>query len=204
MLSIDTTAFIVAPHAIKVLQSAGYKLVTVAECLGQQPYLSTGPPTAVSRSSLFICNNTPIDISCIRFVGHMVLLNIGLEHFAHHNTLYFPCLSAPFVMFLDVMTKLDIWSNVNVLNCEISAECLVLTTLGFDFWIRVQVNRLNGVHRCLTRLCILDTALFAGHLQPDADQRWCLNLGNVHCPVQRRPTVPSCFSKRWTYRAPGS
>ena len=25
MLSIDTTAFIVAPHAIKVLQSAGYR-----------------------------------------------------------------------------------------------------------------------------------------------------------------------------------
>ena len=49
------------------------------------------------------------------------------------------------------MTKLDIWSNVNVLNCEISAECLVLTTLRFDFWIRVQVNRLNGIHR-VTRL----------------------------------------------------
>jgi len=41
----NTTAFIVAPHAIKVLLSAGYKLVTVADCLGQQPYLSTGPPT---------------------------------------------------------------------------------------------------------------------------------------------------------------
>ena len=52
------------------------------------------------------------------------------------------------------MTKLDIWSNVNVLNCEISAECLVLTTLRFDFWIRVQVNRLNGIHRRVTRLCI--------------------------------------------------
>ena len=61
MLSIGTTAFIVAPHAIKVLQSAGYKLVTVAECLGQQPYLSTGPPTAV-RFSPFISNNTLIDI----------------------------------------------------------------------------------------------------------------------------------------------
>ena len=154
MLSIDTTAFIVAPHAIKVLQSAGYKLVTVAECLGQQPYLSTGPPTAVRFSSPFISNNTLIDIMYILFVGHMVLLNIGLEHFAHHNTLYLLCLSAPFVMFLDVMTKLDIWSNVNVLNCEISAECLVLTTLRFDFWIRVQVNRLNGIHRRVTRLCI--------------------------------------------------
>ena len=148
MLSIDTTAFIVAPHAIKVLQSAGYKQVTVAECLGQQPYLSTGPPTAVRFSSPFISNNTLIDI---RFVGHMVLLNIGLEHFAHHNTLYFLCLSAPFVMFLDVITKFDIWSNVNLLN-------------------------LNGVHRRLTRLCILYNALFAAHLQPDADQRWCFNF----------------------------
>ena len=181
MLSIDTTAFIVTPHAIKVLQSTGYKLVTVAECLGQQPYLSTRPPTAVRFSSPFISNSTLIDIFCIRFVGHMVLLNIELEHFAHHNTLYILCLFAPFVMFLDVVTKLDIWSNVNVPTCELSAECLVLTTLRFDFWIRVQVNRLNGIHRCLTRLCILDTALFAAHLQPDADQRWCFNLGNVHC-----------------------
>ena len=73
MLSINTTAFIVAPHAIKVLRSAGYKLVTVAECLGQQPYLSTEPPTAVRFSSLFISNNTLIDILYILFVGHMVL-----------------------------------------------------------------------------------------------------------------------------------
>ena len=54
MLSLDTIAFMVAPHAIKVLQSAGYKLVTVAECLSQQPYLSTGPPTAARCSSLTI------------------------------------------------------------------------------------------------------------------------------------------------------
>ena len=105
MLSINTTAFIVAPHAIKVLQSAGYKLVTVAECPCQQPYLSTEPPTAVRYSSPFISNNTLIDILYILFVGHMVLLNIGLEHFAHHNTLYFLCLSSPFVMFLDVHDK---------------------------------------------------------------------------------------------------
>ena len=98
MLSIDTTAFIVAPHAIKVLQSTGYKLVTVAECLGQQPYLSTGPPTAVRFSSPFISNSTLIDIFYILFLGRMVLLNIGHEHFAHHNTLYFLCLSAPFLI----------------------------------------------------------------------------------------------------------
>ena len=113
----------------------------------------------------------------------MVLLNIGLEHFAHHNTLYFLCLSAPFVMFLDVITKLDIWSNVNVSICGLSTECLVLATLRFKFWIHVQVNRLNGVHRRLTCLCFLYNALFAAHLQPDADQRWCFNLGNVDCPA---------------------
>ena len=106
----------------------------------------------------------------------MVLLNIGLEHFAHHNTLYSLCLSVPFVMFLDVITKLDIWSNVNLLNCEMSAKYLVLTTLRFCFRIHVQVHRLNGVHRRLTRLCILYNSLFAANLQPDADQRWCFNF----------------------------
>ena len=105
MLSIDTTASIVAPHAIKVLQGADYKLVTVAECLGQQPYLSTEPPTTVRFSLPFISNNTLIDIFYILFIGHMVLLNIGLEHFAHYNTFYFLCLSSLFVMFLDVHDK---------------------------------------------------------------------------------------------------
>ena len=153
MLSIDTTAFIVAPHAIKVLQGADYKLVTVAECLCQQPYLSTGPPTSVHCSSPFISNNTLIDIFYILFVGHMVLLNIGLFDILHTTIPYtsFVCLLR-FSMFV---TKLDIWSNVNMLNCEISAECLVVTTLRFDFWIRVQVHRLNGIHRRVTRLCII-------------------------------------------------
>ena len=35
----------VLPYAIKELQKAGYNLVTVAECLGQQPYHSQGPPS---------------------------------------------------------------------------------------------------------------------------------------------------------------
>jgi len=39
------TAHVVVPHAIKTLQAAGYKLVTVAECLGGvQPYQSVGKP----------------------------------------------------------------------------------------------------------------------------------------------------------------
>jgi peptidoglycan/xylan/chitin deacetylase (PgdA/CDA1 family) len=39
-----TTAHQVLPFAISKLQAAGYNLVTLAECLGQQPYQSVGTP----------------------------------------------------------------------------------------------------------------------------------------------------------------
>ncbi|KAJ7881104.1 carbohydrate esterase family 4 protein [Mycena olivaceomarginata] len=39
----ETTVSDVLPYAIKKLQAAGYKLVTVAECLGMAPYTSVGP-----------------------------------------------------------------------------------------------------------------------------------------------------------------
>ena len=35
----------VLPYAIKVLQAAGYDLVTVAECLGENPYLRVEDPS---------------------------------------------------------------------------------------------------------------------------------------------------------------
>ncbi|KAK0186034.1 carbohydrate esterase family 4 protein [Armillaria mellea] len=38
----ESTAITVLPHAIEVLQGAGYSLVTVAECLGLSPYSSVG------------------------------------------------------------------------------------------------------------------------------------------------------------------
>ena len=41
-------------YAIKELQKAGYKLVTVAECLGQQPYHSQGPPSTRDVCVYFI------------------------------------------------------------------------------------------------------------------------------------------------------
>ncbi|KAK0469444.1 carbohydrate esterase family 4 protein [Desarmillaria tabescens] len=40
--TVESTGSTVLPHAIEVLQGAGYKLVTVAECLGLPPYLSVG------------------------------------------------------------------------------------------------------------------------------------------------------------------
>jgi len=40
----EQTVHVVLPHAIKTLQDAGYKLVTVAECLGEKPYQSITAP----------------------------------------------------------------------------------------------------------------------------------------------------------------
>lgn len=39
-----TTANSTLPYALGVLKKAGYKMVSVADCLGQKPYLSIGPP----------------------------------------------------------------------------------------------------------------------------------------------------------------
>ncbi|EKM76645.1 hypothetical protein AGABI1DRAFT_115728 [Agaricus bisporus var. burnettii JB137-S8] len=36
--------YIVLPYAIRKLQAAGYRLVTLAECLGEQPYSKIGSP----------------------------------------------------------------------------------------------------------------------------------------------------------------
>ncbi|KAG9081234.1 Carbohydrate esterase 4 protein, partial [Ceratobasidium sp. 392] len=49
----ETTAHTVLPYAIEKLQAAGYQLVTVAECLGKQPYQSVGSPTP--RNSTWKC-----------------------------------------------------------------------------------------------------------------------------------------------------
>jgi len=40
----EQTAHVIVPHAIQVLQQNGYRLVTVAECLGLEPYQSVGQP----------------------------------------------------------------------------------------------------------------------------------------------------------------
>ncbi|KAF8072278.1 carbohydrate esterase family 4 protein [Lyophyllum atratum] len=48
----------VVPHAIATLQKAGYKLVTLAECLGREPYQSVGTPSVRDVRFLFL-------LSCI-------------------------------------------------------------------------------------------------------------------------------------------
>ncbi|KAG8682343.1 Carbohydrate esterase 4 protein [Ceratobasidium sp. 394] len=49
----ETTAHTVLPYAIQKLQAAGYQLVTVAECLGKNPYQAVGSPTP--RDSSWVC-----------------------------------------------------------------------------------------------------------------------------------------------------
>ncbi|KDR81985.1 hypothetical protein GALMADRAFT_240389 [Galerina marginata CBS 339.88] len=44
--TIETTAHQVLPFAIQKLQAAGYRLVTLAECLGKPAYQSVGAPSA--------------------------------------------------------------------------------------------------------------------------------------------------------------
>jgi len=46
----ETTAHQVVPYAIAKLQAAGYKLVTLAECLGMEPYQSVGTPQTPDSS----------------------------------------------------------------------------------------------------------------------------------------------------------
>jgi len=55
-LIVETSAHVVLPHAIKALKAKGYKLVTLAECLGVKPYKSVKAPQSVCfvpPSSLF-------------------------------------------------------------------------------------------------------------------------------------------------------
>lgn len=49
----ERTAHEVIPYVIPKLQAAGYKLVTLAECLGEQPYQSIGTPE--TRDSSWTC-----------------------------------------------------------------------------------------------------------------------------------------------------
>ncbi|KAG5730085.1 Chitin deacetylase [Termitomyces sp. T112] len=49
----ETTVGIVLPHAIEVLQEAGYRLVSVAECLGIEPYRYQGD--ASPRDASWTC-----------------------------------------------------------------------------------------------------------------------------------------------------
>ncbi|KAJ7129889.1 hypothetical protein C8R43DRAFT_931089 [Mycena crocata] len=53
----ETTAHVLVPYAIKLFQSNGYKLVTMAECLGVDPYQAIGVPQ--QQSSSWTCDGTP-------------------------------------------------------------------------------------------------------------------------------------------------
>ncbi|KAJ7264517.1 hypothetical protein B0H12DRAFT_1321438 [Mycena haematopus] len=53
----ETTATTLVPYAIKLFQGKGYNLVTMAECLGVEPYQAIG--VAQQQTSAWTCDNTP-------------------------------------------------------------------------------------------------------------------------------------------------
>jgi peptidoglycan/xylan/chitin deacetylase (PgdA/CDA1 family) len=53
----SSTAFDVIPYAISQLQGAGYRLVTLAECLGVSPYAAVG--TRQTNDGSWTCNGSP-------------------------------------------------------------------------------------------------------------------------------------------------
>lgn len=57
----QTTTHTVIPNVVPKLIKKGYKLVTVAECLGLSPYQSVGKPS--KRDSTWTCNGTFLSYS---------------------------------------------------------------------------------------------------------------------------------------------
>ncbi|KAJ7254970.1 hypothetical protein B0H12DRAFT_1114363 [Mycena haematopus] len=53
----ETTATTLVPYAIKLFQSKGYNLVTMAECLGVDPYQAIG--IAQTQTDAWTCDGTP-------------------------------------------------------------------------------------------------------------------------------------------------
>ncbi|KAJ6467843.1 hypothetical protein C8R45DRAFT_1019188 [Mycena sanguinolenta] len=53
----ETTATTLVPYAIKLFQSKGYNLVSLAECLGLDPYQAIGVPQ--TQSDAWTCDGTP-------------------------------------------------------------------------------------------------------------------------------------------------
>ena len=64
----------VIPYAVKVLKAAGYNLVTVAECLGQSPYLSVDAPSP-RDVRLFFFFLAYFLTGVIFFLGYLEMLN---------------------------------------------------------------------------------------------------------------------------------
>ncbi|KAJ7772458.1 hypothetical protein B0H16DRAFT_169963 [Mycena metata] len=54
---LETTAHVLVPYAIKLFQSKGYNLVTMAQCLGVNPYQAIG--VAQQQTTSWSCDGTP-------------------------------------------------------------------------------------------------------------------------------------------------
>ncbi|KAJ2913639.1 hypothetical protein MD484_g6782, partial [Candolleomyces efflorescens] len=73
------TAYDVLPYAIQRLKQAGYQLVTVAECLGRQPYQSVGAPQTPDVIYLALLND-PLGNADLKGLG---LASLFLHFFSN-------------------------------------------------------------------------------------------------------------------------
>ena len=63
------------PYAIARLQAAGYRLVTLAECLGQAPYQFVGAPSTPDVSTCTFFQDACVLITFAASTGKLALLN---------------------------------------------------------------------------------------------------------------------------------
>ena len=86
MVSVASTAYDVLPYAIDRLQSAGYQLVTVAECLGMEPYQNVGQ-AQTNDVRLYLCYNVTF---LTPMTGFLELLDAWLrnEHPSYPDYFY--------------------------------------------------------------------------------------------------------------------
>jgi len=69
MVVAGKTAYALVPYAINKLQAAGYKLVSVAECLGRDRYWSVGNPAIRDVRFLFLSFRILLMCCVSQFIG---------------------------------------------------------------------------------------------------------------------------------------
>jgi hypothetical protein len=82
------SAQVVIPYAIDILKKAGYKLVTLAECLGQPAYQFTGAPAARDVS-------TPLLSLPVLYGSDMDVCDLGFMDLRRQGHQGLSCLAKP-------------------------------------------------------------------------------------------------------------
>lgn len=142
LVCVEPTAHNVLPHAISVLQAKGYNLVTLAECLGMEPYQSVTTPQTVSslciskKMSLTDISRGPGPAKCFEWVNHSRNLtgharcsdiDCCYEHFRVPLFLDICCLPLPILNGIFIGIIMD--SYLEICFCSFLPLCSLLPTM---------------------------------------------------------------------------